>query len=169
MGSAGSYFFMNPKSGVAGNNLPVWTWDGGGASRANFRLGSGGVKFENMKSGDVASVEGFGQFIEGTCAGGAVTIRGMLTTSGISNITLTEAARYDIERVLAGTITELSSVPGASPTLLELLSWLYLQAKNGSATTNSNQETRKDDGSVLANQSLDDNGTRLLRGKYAAP
>ena len=57
MGSAGSYFFMNPKSGVAGNNLPVWTWDGGVASRADFRLGSGGGEVENMKAGDWGGVE----------------------------------------------------------------------------------------------------------------
>ena len=94
-GSTGTYFINDPRSGVAGNTAPIFTWDGSGTTKANFRGASCGVQFEGMVAGDVATIEGFGQFVEGTCTGGAVTIRGLLTTSGITNITLTEDARFD--------------------------------------------------------------------------
>jgi hypothetical protein len=98
-GSAGSFFFHLCYSQVAGNNAPIFTWDGGGTSRGNFRAYSGGVQFESMVAGETCSIEGMGQFIEGTCSGGAVTIRGLLSTSGVTNITLTETARYDDTQV----------------------------------------------------------------------
>lgn len=99
MQTAGDYTFHACASRVAGNDAPVFTFPGAGNTFISDRAGSGGRQYEGMSAGDVASIEGWGQFIEGTCSGGAVTIRGCLTLSGITNITITDGARYDIDQV----------------------------------------------------------------------
>jgi hypothetical protein len=124
---AGDYFFDNCHSGIAGTS--TWVFDFGGAignTNLNMRNYSGGVQLENMGDAgtDTASIEGRGQVIEGTCTGGTVAIRGCFTTSGITNLTLSDNARYDIDqvadnsgRILNGTAT------GSSTTSL-----VYVQA-----------------------------------------
>ena len=96
-GEAGDYFFTMCYSGIAGNN--TWTFDFAavGTTALNMRNYSGGIQLENMgDSGtDTASIEGQGNIIEGTCSGGAVTVRGCFTVSGVTNITFTEGARID--------------------------------------------------------------------------
>lgn len=94
-GSTGTFFINDPRSGVPGNTAPIFTWDASGTTKANFRGASCGIQFEAMSAGDVATVEGFGQIVEGTCTGGAVTVRGLFTLTGITNITLTDDARID--------------------------------------------------------------------------
>ena len=107
MQAAGTYIFDRCSSGVAGNGAPDITWSGAGSSFANFRDYSGGLQFETMTANDTASIESKGQFIEGTCSGGAVTLRGNMTTSGVSNITLTDDARIDIDQVTVGVTASL--------------------------------------------------------------
>ncbi len=114
MQTAGDYTFHACASMVAGNDSPVFTFPAAGNTFISDRAGSGGRQYEGMSAGDLASIEGWGQFIEGTCTGGAVTIRGCLTLSGVTNITITDGARYDVDQVgdavwdelLAGHTTE---------------------------------------------------------------
>lgn len=94
MQTAGDYTFHGCGSMVPSNGSPVFTFPAAGNTFISDRAGSGGRQYEGMTAGDLASVEGWGQFIEGTCSGGAVTIRGCLTLSGISNITITDDARF---------------------------------------------------------------------------
>ncbi|MCP5019816.1 MAG: hypothetical protein GY938_31700, partial [Ketobacter sp.] len=94
---AGDWFINHCMSRVAGSGSP--TFDFGtsiGNTNLNMRLYSGGIQLESMgdTGTDLASIEGFGNIIEGTCAGGSVTVRGMFTTSGITNITLSDDARF---------------------------------------------------------------------------
>jgi hypothetical protein len=102
MQTAGTYVFHGCGSAVAGNDAPVFTFPGAGDTFISDRAGSGGRQYEGMSAGDLATVEGWGQFIEGTCSGGAVTIRGCLTTSGISNITITDKARFSVDQITGG-------------------------------------------------------------------
>lgn len=102
MQTAGDYTFHACASMVAGNDAPVFTFPGAGNTFINDRAGSGGRQYEGMSAGDLASIEGWGQFIEGTCSGGAVTIRGCLTLSGITNITITDGGRYDVAQITGG-------------------------------------------------------------------
>ncbi|MDK1104341.1 MAG: right-handed parallel beta-helix repeat-containing protein, partial [Actinomycetota bacterium] len=74
-----------------------------------------------------------------------------------------------VAAILAGTITELSALPGVSPSLTQILSWLYMMTKNGRPTTNGLLQIRKDDGTVLADTDLTDNGTTFGQTKFAAP
>ena len=97
--AAGVYLIHHCGATVPSNGSPVFTFPAAGNTFVNDRAGSGGRQYEGMTAGDLASVEGWGQFIEGTCSGGAVTIRGCLTKSGISNITITYEARFDVEQV----------------------------------------------------------------------
>lgn len=96
---AGTYVFDRCSSAVAGNVAPILTFPGSGSTFVNYRDYSGGIQFEAMTASDTATVESKGQFIEGTCTGGAVTLRGNMTISGITNITLTDDARYGVDQL----------------------------------------------------------------------
>jgi hypothetical protein len=101
LAEAGTYFWEGCFSGVAGTGSPTVTF-GAGNMNLGLRHWSGGIQIENMgasASTDTMSIEGWGQVIEGTCTGGTVAIRGNLTVSGITNLTLSDAARIDIVQV----------------------------------------------------------------------
>ncbi len=102
VGEAGDYFLLRCYSEIAGD--VTWVFDFGdaiGDTNFNMRAYSGGVQIESMgdTGTDTASIEGWGQIIEGTCSGGAATIRGNFTVTGITNITLTDLARIDQDSV----------------------------------------------------------------------
>ena len=68
---------------------------------------------------DTASIEGQGQLIEGTCTGGTVAVRGLFTTSGITNLTLSDDARWDVTQQQAADITAVSGSPSAATKMEE--------------------------------------------------
>jgi hypothetical protein len=103
VGEAGDYYFDRCHSAIAGT--ATWVFDFGAAignTNLNLRNYSGGVQLENMGNTgtDTASIEGRGQIIEGTCTSGTVAARGLFTTSGITNITLVDGARYDSDTLV---------------------------------------------------------------------
>ncbi len=115
---AGDFFLTNCSSGIAGTS--TWVWDFGAVANTNLNMRSysGGVQLENMgDSGtDTASIEGFGQVIEGTCTGGTVAIRGCFTVSGITNLTLSDDARYDVDQILNNSTRVFNGTSTASST-----------------------------------------------------
>lgn len=122
--AAGDYFFDKCSSGMAGT--ATWTFDFGGAignTNLNTRAYSGGIQLENMGDvgTDIASIEGWGQIIEGTCVGGAVTVRGNFTRSFLvtDNITWDEDARIDTLQINAQADLALSDYDG--PTNAEMI------------------------------------------------
>lgn len=178
MGSPGTYFINDPRSGVAGNTAPVFTWDGSGTSKGNFRAISTGVQFEGMAAGDIATVEGLGQFIEGTCPGGSVTIRGFLTTSGITNITLTDEARFDVAQINAqvldvmvtDTHVEPSAVPAATASIKDMIHWVFSLARNKGTQTSTTKTLRNDvDGADIATADVDDTAGIFTRDEWTSP
>lgn len=101
---AGDIFMDKCFSGIAGTS--TWIFDFGAAignTNLNVRHYSGGIQLENMgdTGTDTMSLEGHGQFIEGTCTSGTVSIRGHFTVSGITNLTLSDDARYDTLQINA--------------------------------------------------------------------
>jgi hypothetical protein len=115
----GDIFYEDCHSGVVGNTAPIFDFGGAlGSTDLHIRDYSGGIQFENMNDAgtDTATVEGIGQFIEGTCTAGAVTLRGMFTTSGITNITLTESGRLDIDQVAEASSRVFSGTSTGSST-----------------------------------------------------
>ncbi len=120
---AGDYFLDSCHSGIAGT--ATWIFDFGAAignTNLNLRNYSGGVQLEKMGNAgtDTASIEGWGQIIEGTCTAGVVAVRGNFTVSGISNLTLSDDARIDVDQINAEADTALSDYDG--PTHAELIS-----------------------------------------------
>jgi hypothetical protein len=110
---AGDFFFDRCHSSIAGT--ATWIFDFGGAigdTNLNLRNYSGGVQLENMGDAgtDTASIEGRGQIIEGTCTGGTVAVRGPFTTSGITNLTLSDDARIDVDQINAACDTALLDI-----------------------------------------------------------
>jgi len=118
---AGDYFLDLCHSGIAGN--ATWVFDFGGAigdTNLNVRNYSGGIQLENMGDAgtDTASIEGQGQVIEGTCTGGAVTIRGAFTTKSITNLTITDDARFNTSNTVDVNVTKVkgTTVTGSGST-----------------------------------------------------
>ena len=74
-----------------------------------------------------------------------------------------------VANILAGTITEISAVPGASPTLLQAISLLYIQLRNKVDVdkTALTKELHLDAGTVLGTKGLSDDGTTYSEGKMA--
>ena len=121
-GEAGEYHFDRCHSSIAG--LDTWTFNFGtaiGTTNLNWRNGSGGIQLEAMGDTgiDTASIEGRGQIIEGTCTGGIVAVRGAFTTSGITNLTLSDNARIDTLQIKSEADTALADYDG--PTHAEII------------------------------------------------
>lgn len=98
VGSAGDFFLIDCSSLIAGTSTPTFGFGAAvGNTNLNMRNYSGGINLENMgdTGTDTASIEGRGQVVEGTCTGGVVAIRGNFTASGITNLTLSDDARFD--------------------------------------------------------------------------
>ena len=99
---AGDFFLDQCHSGIAGTSTWIWEFgDAIGNTNLNVRNYSGGIQLESMgdTGTDTASIEGQGNIIEGTCTGGTVAVRGLFTTSGIANLTLSDDARIDVAQV----------------------------------------------------------------------
>lgn len=99
---AGPVYYNDCHSGASGGTPP--TFDFGGAlasSDVHFHHYSGGLKIENM--GDVVTdtlhFDGIGHLIEGTCTAGAVTIQGIISLAGITNLTITQIARVAPDQI----------------------------------------------------------------------
>jgi len=102
LNEAGTFDWIDCHSEVAGTATPVMTFKTAVNQNLNMRNYSGGIKVNTMGAGastDNMSLEGNGQFVEGTCTGGTVAIRGNFTVSGITNLTLSDNARIDIDQI----------------------------------------------------------------------
>jgi hypothetical protein len=122
---AGDYFLDRCYSAIAGT--ATWVFEFGdaiGNTNLSVRNYSGGIQLESMgdTGTDTASIEGQGQVIEGTCTGGTVAIRGNFTTSGITNLTLSDDARIDVAQINTEADTALTDYD--PPTKAELDSGL---------------------------------------------
>ncbi len=109
--AAGDFYLNHCVSRIAGASSPVFDFGGAvGNSSLNMRLYSGGIQLESMgdTGTDTASIEGFGQVIEGTCTGGNVSVRGNMTLSGVTNITFSDDARIDVGQINTQCDTALS-------------------------------------------------------------
>lgn len=161
MGSAGEYFTDRCSSNIPGDLAPIFTWDGSGTSTLELRHYSGGAQYEGMIAGDLSSFEGNGQFIEGTCTGGEIHVRGMSSETGITNITVVRdeisqgvvdngvaiAALNDFDSTLA--MTESYAADGVEPSHEQCM-YMILQILQDFNMTGTVVTTRKLDGVTTA-------------------
>lgn len=63
-------------------------------------------------------------------------------------------------------MTELSSVPGATPTVWQALMLLYMSLRNIHTATSSQETICNDAGNPISNASLADNGTTFSKGQF---
>lgn len=140
-------------------------------------VATGGNGFENGKSyaiyistGTVGGVsvigEVVGQFTVGASAA-AVDLANATDGLGVLKAILDGLNNVSVADILAGTITELSSIPGASPTLGQALAFAYMARKNKRDTTSASDEIHKDNGTVLATASVSDDTVVFTKDKYA--
>lgn len=162
VGEAGDYFFARSHSAIAGTT--TWIFDFGGAigsTNLNIRNYSGGVQLENMGDvgTDTASIEGRGQIIEGTCTGGTVAVRGAFTTSGITNLTLSDDARFDVTQVEDAVWLRVIENSKTAEQILRIIKAAIAGKTNGGGTTTVNFRDDADTKNRIQ-ATLDANGNR---------
>ncbi len=175
LAEAGNYFWEGCFSGVAGTGTPKLTF-GAGNMNVNLRHWSGGIQIEAMgasSSTDTMSIEGWGQVIEGTCTAGTVAIRGNFTTSGITNLTLSDDARIDVAQINAevdtalgtSTYAEVSGAPAATATLADKIGYIYAALRNKITVTGASKTFYTDGGASLWSKVLSDDGSTYTEDK----
>ena len=180
LAEAGTYDWDQCYSQVAGTGTPKVTF-GVGNQNLNMRHWSGGVQIENMgasASTDNMSIEGHGQVVEGTCTAGTVAIRGAFTISGITNLTLSDDARIDVAQINAEVDTALNTTtysepgagaPTATPTIREMLHYLYKNWRNKKTQTSSTWSLFDDAGSTAdQNATVSDAAGTTTKGEVGA-
>lgn len=76
-------------------------------------------------------------------------------------------ASQNAAAVIASTITELSAIPAASPTLSQAIAMLFMALRNQLDITDANKTLYKDDGTALGSKALSDDGTTYTEAKLA--
>ncbi len=120
--ATGDWYINHCVSRVAGGGASVFNYGTAvGNTTVNLTLWSGNVQIESMgdTGTDAARIEGFGEVVEGTCTGGNVQISGNFTTSGITNLTLSDDARIDVAQVNAQADLALTDYDGPTNTEME--------------------------------------------------
>lgn len=82
--------------------------------------------------------------------------------SGVSRFTSNA-----LEQAMQVTLTELSTLPGASPTLSQAIMLAYMAKRNKHDTTSTTDEIHNDAGTVIATAAVSDDSTTFTRAKYA--
>lgn len=92
-------------------------------------------------------------------------------TDCVSNVLIFKVTSGAISGGSTGSISELTGDPGATPTLEEILMLLYMDLRNGCQVDKNPalRKIRNDAGDVILQATLDDDGTRFLRGKLEVP
>lgn len=73
-----------------------------------------------------------------------------------------------VDAIWAKTMTELSSVPGVTGTVLAALEWLFLQARNKGTQTSTTKTMRNDaDDGNIATAAISDDGTTFTREEWS--
>lgn len=90
------------------------------------------------------------------------------TASTIATAAKAEINAEVVDVVRTDTNAELSALPGASPTMTQMLLFLYEIARNKITTTSTQQKLHKDDGTtVLGTWAVSDDGTTFTKGEIA--
>jgi len=125
-------------------------------------------------SGAVGSVTGN---VGGNVIGSVGSVTGNVGGNVSGNVTgtvgeLAAQAKADVNAEVSDvlktdTISELSSVPAATPTFEDAIMFLYMAARNFASSTSSALIVTNDAGSTVATSPLSDNGTTFSKGEFA--
>lgn len=92
----------------------------------------------------------------------------ILYDTGTSGVKVASADITSIaSAILGGTVTELGSVPAASPTVIQALALIYMALRNKLTVTSSAKTIHNDAGTALAAKALSDNGTTYTEAELA--
>lgn len=103
----------------------------------------------------------------GSVAAGGITAASVATDAIDADALSSDAITEIVNGVLAGTITELSAIPAASPTLKQAIGLLFMALRNKVAVTATSKKVHNDADSVLATKTLADDGTTYSETKMA--
>jgi len=182
--AATTYIFDNCFNSADGSAAPVFDF---GAAVGNTHVGGrnwhGGVEIANLGATgtDVFSITGAGSLIiASTCSAGTIKVAGLFTITdnvggGFSG-TLTEDARYDAGQIndevadilKTDTTAEMSAgAPPASPTIEQMINYLYRLFRNKSLTTSSLLTIRNDaDTADLFKSTISDDNVTFTKEEY---
>lgn len=90
-----------------------------------------------------------------------------LAASAVSEIATAVNAEV-VDALNVDTYSELTSLPGASPTIKQMMMFLYMMARNRMTTTSTQRKLYRDDAStVLGTWAVSDDGTTFEQGEVA--
>lgn len=86
--------------------------------------------------------------------------------AALNNISASDVLTQ-VNSALNASISELSAVPGATPSLRNAVMFLFMALRNRSTTTASAQTVQNDAGSTIATAAVSDDGSVFTKGEFA--
>ena len=115
-----------------------------------------------------AQATGTGAITAATFAAGAIDAAAIAADAIGSSELAASAATEVADAVWAKTMSELSSVPGVSASVLEALEWLFLLARNKRTCTATTETLRNNaDGANIGTATVSDDGTTATRALWS--
>ena len=65
------------------------------------------------------------------------------------------------------TMSELSAIPGATPTIYQALMISYMSLRNEHTATSSQEKIKNNAGTVIATSAVSDDGTTFTKGQFS--
>jgi hypothetical protein len=163
-------------SGVPGTSTPIIDM-GGAAGALSVRGYHGGITLRNKTGTSAVSVDmASGQLIlESTITNGTIVARGVgkLVDNSIGATVINELINLpnintEVKDVLfTDTTTELTSVPSSTPTMEEMMQFIYMWIRNEVTQNGSVTTLKTDAGSTLGTSSTSESGGTVTKGKMS--
>jgi len=88
--------------------------------------------------------------------------------NALNNLSTSDVNAEVLDVLDTDTFSELASVPGATSTLVDKLTWVFMLARNKMTQTNTTQKVFADDESTqVGSAAVDDDGTTFTKGEYS--
>ena len=130
---------------------------------ATTGLGNQTANITGNLSGSVGSIA-TGGIVAASFASGAINAAAIATDAIDADALAADA----VTEIWAKAMTELTSVPGVSATVLQALTWVFELSRNKITQTSTTQLVKKDDGTTtLGTSTVSDDGTTFTRGGFS--
>lgn len=160
---------------VAGRTLDVSATGEAGIDWANIGSPTSSVTLSGTTIGAVTIVNGLASntITAAAIATDAIDSDALAASAiteiqtGLSTLTAAQVNAEVVDVIRVDALSELASVPAATPALDKALMFLYMALRNQMTVTASEQRIRNDAGTSIAASSLSDDGVTFTRGKFS--
>lgn len=159
---------------VAGRTLDVSAGGEAGLDWANVGSPSTTVSLSGTTVATVTTVNGLANnsVTAAAIATDAIDSDALATSAiteiqaGLSTLTAAQVNTEVVDVIRVDTLSELATVPSATPSLDRALMFLFMALRNQMTVTAADQKVRNDAGGVIATAALSDDGATFTRAKF---